>query len=1108
MLDKDVVLGAPVDKFSAAGGNKVVDADGKPSVAYHGTQSVFDKFEKRKAHDKEGKSLGLGWGRGVFSFASKPGEAGKYAFAKDRGPGYTAGAPSIMPVHLSIRNPFYVDYHAVGVEKASNYTRYQSARDGYKDTRTDIYWGDYPASRNQRLEALVKQLKKEGYDGIIEGNKKDGYEYAVFNPDQIRSVYEIPKGPGSRAVALLKSQKGMVDFQFRNKEIEKRYKASQGAQAPSLTDKTMDVLIGLKNKASREFEHLPKTKEFAQLSFDLRKLAKQKGVASDKVLRALHAISADLNPDSYNLFARYVLLDDLIETAMRGEGLPLGFRKKTLHEEVQYLNAAVKKDPSVIAAVKKRNKVWADIKTTYISVMQDIGFDVSERFSRKAYFRHQVLEHVRTQGLFGAGRKLKTPSARGFLKKRGGSELDINTDYIQAEHEVMAQMVYDIEVAKTIKAVDDNYNIIDRLRKEAKAANKANAGKNIEPVKWEDLIPAGYRLWQPREGTTFYMVDSIPAKLAEQLRDGVFDEIGLSVNDLKRVMAIGGARKSFVLKEEVADTLDELVKVRTENPVIAGRRHMIRTWKVLMLVAPRRWAKYNTRNMTGDADAAFVGNPSGFKKVPGAVRELLDVYFRQKPMSKNMQDWFERGGMETTLQAAEMGDLNELKLFVNLTKKKTKLARIPTKAWQGYWKAARLTTDFREAIMRYSNYLSYLEQMEASPSGLPKEFGASDPEEVKGLKDIKDRAFLLSNDLLGAYDRVSVMGQALRENVIPFWSWNEVNFKRYIQFARNAANDGRLAQKIGRKAIGTVGRSPFIAYRVGKFMLKATALWSMLQVWNHTMFPEEEEGLPERVRVRPHIILSKNEDGTVNFFSRLGTLGDFLEWFGLDAAPEYVDKLYSGEMGIKEVAKEMALSPARKVISGSAPILKLAGELLTRRALFPDPFEPRVIRDKMEHFARALTIENEYKEIAGKPTQGYTESLKRSLVYVSDPGQAAYGDIYIKKRRFMKELGKYGEGFWLTPRGDKLYNFKLALRYKDTKAAGKYAREYSQLYLESGGDPERVAYNIKDSIKRMAPLSGMAEDEQLAFIASLDEDDRKRLIRAQQFYLETIAGGF
>ena len=421
----------------------------------------------------------------------------------------------------------------------------------------------------------------------------------------------------------------------------------------------------------------------------------------------------------------------------------------------------------------KRDRLWEAIKTDYIEAMKGVGFNVAGKLQRKNYFRHQVLEYVNLKGLFGTGKRLRTPTARGFLKKRKGSELDINTDYLQAEHEVMAQMLYDIEVARVLRTVDKNYNIVDGLKKKAKKAKKA--GKDLT---WEDFIPDDYTVWQAREGNVFYMADSIPAKLAEQLTSGVLESLEITSEQIRRTLAVGGKRKQMVIPHRAAETLDALAPEKSSNVIAQAHREIIRLWKIWQLVSPRRYAKYNFRNLTGDADAKFAGNPAAFKKVPQAVDELWQVFAGDKAMTDNLKDWFERGGMQSTLQAQEMGELNKLKMFMHLKEQKGKATQIPVAAWQKYWRFARLSTDFREAILRYGAYLDYVEQMKKSPIGRPRNFGASIPEEIMGLKDIKDRAFWLSNDLLGAYDRIGIAGRALREHLFPFWAWKEVNLKR------------------------------------------------------------------------------------------------------------------------------------------------------------------------------------------------------------------------------------------------------------------------------------------------------------------------------------------
>lgn len=1021
--------------------------------------------------------------------------------------------------------------------------------------------------------------------------------------------------PVGLSINLVKSPpKTGAIYEFADPELEARYIAAKGIRKETLSVRIKATLETLKNKATREYEHLPHTAEFAPLRKDLLQLAKQKGVASDKVIRAIQRITLNLDSKNYNLFARKVYLDDLMATMEEDKPLPGGFTKENLPTESSRLNEAIGDNAQVQDALKHREEFWDALKKDYTEALEQIGFRVSDKINRKNYFHHQVLDYARLKSLMGTG-KLKTPSNRGFLKKRQGSESDINTDYLQAEHEVMAQMVYDIELARIIKNVDELYNKSPQLRQIAKSKNfellvgglenihrleqlrgekaeilssgekldsgeklrikdinteiwaidptmpykakiaqgfselnkayetdadeyaevdfqeivrlaeeedspsakmilkaisekenfiKESLGKNY--LEWKNflddrMVPEGFTKWQPREGNVFFMSDSIPAKLAEQLWTGAMEELGITKDDLSKILTVGGRRKEYVLKNEIAETLDNLNPSGSTNMVSQVSRKLLRSWKIWVLNSPRRFPKYFLRNLTGDADAAFVGNPSTFTKLPKSAKELYDVVGFNKSMSPEMADWFDRGGMESTLQALEIDDINKLKIFVKLSDNQKGIKNI----WKAYWKTAKISNNAREALLRYAAYLDYLDQMKGSPTGKPKNFGASMPEEVMGLDDIKDRAFWLSNDLLGAYDRISVIGQDLRAHIWPFWSWQEVNFKRFIRFLRNAIDEGRLGETIGRKFIGTFARSPFIAWKLGKFLAMATAFWSALQVWNNLFFSTEEDSLTNEEKSRPHVTFGKDKDGKVIYFNRVGALVDFLEWFGLDASPQYVDAWFKGKMSLKEIAVDMVKSPINKIASGVSPLLKTPFELISRTTAYPEITKPRAIRDRGLYIARQLGLENEYIAITGKPSPGYGESLSKFFVYKSDPLESAYRDILDEKHRFLKKIGKESIGFWITPAGDALYNLKLAVRYKDKEATKKYLWKYIQ--LNPGKGVEEINKSIISSVERMNPLSGMKEKEAEVFVKLLNNEDKEKLKKAIDFYRTTLKGG-
>ena len=869
-------------------------------------------------------------------------------------------------------------------------------------------------------------------------------------------------------------------FKFEDTGIESRWQEARGVKKESLPDRIKSQTTTFKNKATREFEHLPHTKEFSQLRFDLLRLRKQHGVSGDKTVRFIDSITKPLDKPSYDLFRRKVILEDFNEVAKEG-GVPFGFDAKSVTSELSRVNEVM--TPLIEQQFAKRTAMWDQLRGDYTKSMKDIGFNVEDRLTRPNYFRHQVLEHAEAKSFLGTGKQVKTPTGRGFLKKRTGSQLDINTDYVQAEYEVISQMLYDIETANVLKGVmERGEDIAPRLKR---AARK----EKIED--WHDLIPEGYVAWQPREGNVFYMTESISQRIAQQLTEG--NLIKLLPEDTGKVLAMGRRRKEYVVKEEIAATLDNFGAARSDNVIIGGSRKALRGWKMWQLLSPRRFAKYNIRNLTGDAEAAWLGNPSGFRYAPRAAKELYDVMVRDKEMTPEFRDWFERGGIQSTLQALEMGELNKMGRFIRLQEAKGKPGEIPLKVWQKYWGAVRVSTDIREATLRYSNYLDYLDQMKVR-NGNPKNFGASIPEEVLGLRDIKDRAYTLSNDLLGAYDKVGVVGQHLREQLIPFWSWKEVNFRRYIQFTKNAIDDGHLPQLVGRKLVGSVTKSPYKIYRVGKFAIKATAFWSALQTWNKLKFPELEASLSEQEQSTPHVIFGTDKEGNIISFNRMGTLGDFIEWFGLDAAPAHISDFMAGKKTIREIAIEMVKSPVNVVAQGFTPFIKLPAELLTRQALFPDVFEPRAIRDNGFQIARGFGLGNEYKAVMGLPSRPYKESVPGFFIYKTDPLQSAYGKIRNDVARYKKSIGKGSEGFWITPRGDALYNIKLAARYDDPEAYAHYSIEYAGL----GGTPE----GMKQSFDRLNPLAPLNIEEREQFVNTLNEEDIKNFAKALRYWDE------
>jgi len=1028
---------------------------------------------------------------------------------------------------------------------------------------------------------------------------------------------EKPYGAPTEAGAITFERTTPSGFKWTDAESEQNYQAAL-PEKTTIRGWIKQAYTTAKHKIQRPFEHMAQGKEFAQAYNDLIQLAKKRMATFDATVRNLQAITEKLNREDMDLFSRQVAINSFLGDLAEGKTkFPWFGTKEKLLKAAEELNEWTKLNDTVKDALIKRKIIWDKLRADYIQAMKDINFDVEERLRRPNYWHHQVLSYIEDFGLHGTGgRYLKTPTGRGWLKGRveEGTLESINRNYLATEAEVMSQMLYDIEVAKTIKSIDDHYNIATRVKQAAKEKNyemivggkknlselnrlrgKAAEIRSHKPLDsgdkqqlkaiseriWEldptmpwrqkmaigfsklkkeghtldqygeidfntmkkladegfpsalsifkamqereaffqETLGAEYRTWKtidsrmipkgytnkyrPREGNVFFHADTIPSKMAEELWSGRMEELGVTKKDLGKALAKGGPFREFVIPVELAATLEGY-----SAPAKAGwYRKSIKGWKVWQLVSPRRYPKYNIRNLSGDADAMFAGNPRAFRKIPRAIRELFEYYGRRGEPTEELVRWVDRGGPLSTLRAIEIGDIDTLEQFIRVTERKGTATRLPVEIWQGYWKAAKFSTDFREAILRYANFLEYAEQMARDPQGRPRNFGASLPDEIMGLADLNDRAYLLSNELLGAYDRIGVAGQSLRETIYPFWSWKEANFKRYHRLFKNAAADNHLAYAVGAKTLGLTVRAPFKAVGllkpypskfsiigVGKFMIRATALWSFLQVWNHKMFPEEEADLGDDTAARPHIILGRDENGKVITFNRIGALSDLLETFGLDAAPQYVDRWFSGRMTLQEIGVEMTKSPVNALASGVMPFTKLAAEIGTRQTLWPDIFNKRLVRDRILHLMRSFGLENEYKALADLPRRPYMESLSKMFIYETDPLEAAYYDIMSLKIEFLKKRGKHGEGFWITPKSTALYNAKRALRYGDEESFNKYMDEY-YAFPDSSLEGEIRSFNSLD------PLHGLKGGfEEQEFEDSLNDRDRMKLVKAYKYY--------
>jgi hypothetical protein len=641
-------------------------------------------------------------------------------------------------------------------------------------------------------------------------------------------------------------------------------------------------------------------------------------------------------------------------------------------------------------------------------------------------------------------------------------------------------------------------------KKAIKATLKAG---DIKEVNWKDLVPDDYTIYQPREGSVFYKAYTIPEQMAESIASGLLTGLDLTPNQVKAVLARGPRHKEMCIPTPLAATLEELNPMgsRKEGPFSELYHTGIRTLKKFWLYGPTRWVKYAFRNLTGDSEAVVLGrqwdtlNPKHLKR---ATWELYQAVMAHRKPSKEFKDWAQMGGFMTFDRIQELGELKALERLQHLeVPDERALSKIKDKTWDRYWRAIDKAEGIREGVLRYASYLSYLEQMENNENGEPNNFGASNRDEIMALPDKKWRAFRLSNTLLGGYDELTETGEWMRNNIWPFWSFQEINLKRYFWTFKNAYIDGRTAGKAGEAVMGSaIKSSPFIAMRIGTFAIRASLWWAAMQAFNRWRWPEEEENLPEHVKNRPHLIVGKNDAGEVKVMTRLGLLPDLLEWFGDETPPRYAREWLNGNMTIKDIGEEMAFGVINKTVSGTFPFMKFFYEMSSGRSTFPDVRRQRQIRDKWEYLYDWVGLGDFYRVATDLPDKGWTDLAERALSNKYDPMESSYWDTVSRVYEWKEDvLGQKGQGYYESPKSQALYYYKKSIRYGDKEAAKKYLLDY----FRAGG----TAKGYEQSMRWLNPLAGIAKKYWPVFYNSLDEGEKKAYKRAMAYYQQMLNVG-
>ena len=382
--------------------------------------------------------------------------------------------------------------------------------------------------------------------------------------------------------------------------------------------------------------------------------------------------------------------------------------------------------------------------------------------------------------------------------------------------------------------------------------------------------------------------------------------------------------------------------------------------------------------------------------------------------------------------------------------------------------------------------------MQNNEDGLPNNWGASVKEEVLSIDDIRDRSFKMANELLGAYDQVSETGKQLRDLLIPFYSWMEVNAKRYFQLLKNGITEDIAGDFASRFLKGQIANIPYYSYKVGKTLLFINLFSILINLFNHLMFPDDEKKLPPDIKEKPHITFGHDKDGNILYFTQVGALFDNLEWFGLDTFRNDVKQIFNGQLTVTDWIKHLSSAPFSKIINGINPLIKTPLEMATGHSVYPNILEPRIIRDRLKYLAQSFGLNWPYKAIIGEPHNNWHE-FRNLFLYSQDADEAAYFYTLSLVNQFKeKVLGQTFSGYATNKRTEALRRLKTAIRFNDKDAVQRALNEYYQ----QGGQYQ----GLKTSLKNMHPLHSLNSQRQKQFFKWISHEDKPYIDRAQKYY--------
>jgi hypothetical protein len=844
------------------------------------------------------------------------------------------------------------------------------------------------------------------------------------------------------------------------------------------------------------------------------------------------------------LFRDYVSRFQMLAPKQQGRfKFPGNLSIQDVVNELERTNAAIEASPARAAikeAMDRHYRAMAELEAELLKR----GHIIPEAMKNGAYFPHQVLDY--TSQHLGRLKPATEAPFRGYLVDPTGSRKAIETDYIQAVYrhaaEVMAHNSHQDAVEKFLKPWDKSDSI-----RETVAAKAAAEGRTAGRFEWrsEDNLPPGYVFYDAAKKLPLrlgYVMDpqTIADALGIALKDGdVIEQMRkLGVDfvvepEMLQQALVAGEKQPWVIPKEMAEALDGILERQRQEdaiaraPVTRRLRQAVALWKLNTLFAPWHYIRYEWGNTMSDVvDKLGGADPGMAKYLPQAFKEVI-AFADKKEATPEIRAAFEQRVLDT-ITFAEVEKVKDSPAFEQLRSDTQRaLGMVGTAAKNVTFPPlpiirllsganVRSTVELsrlREATFRYAKFLADLARIR---NGQNPVYAGAYWKDVEAERTPEEKAAFIARRTFGDYGDLSVAGEYLRRNLVPFWSWTEINFRYHVNLLRNMADMIRKGE-FGDAAQSARAIAAWTALRLA-LPYAAVHLWNtiggaMAGAWDDD--DDLEATLSDADRRRFHLILGKDERGQTKVIYMPTAFSDVVSWFGGDNAArllaEYARSEITFERVVGDFAKQIGPDTLNKVAQSTGPIGKGAFIAVSGKQPFPDITNMRSVGGREKWFAVVQTMTDRegtdllrrafdndyYPRPASEVAQQLILQIRRR-----DPEQWAFYEVKEKVSQWKEQkTGKRFEaGDYQAPEAQALRGFRRAVYLGDVDAAERF---YNRL-LGFGYTSER----LKASIRNQHPLAELNEEGRKEFIKSLSRADREQLRRALQYWerLSTLKG--